>query len=312
MGRNSVMRPLGRILAVDDEATMLTIYRELLEPLGWDVHTVDTYVDAVARLAEGDWGVVLIDLKLRGAGGPDGGLGLLPEIDRLCPGAKAIMVTGYASPDSIEHAFKTGVYDYLEKTQSFKTLLRVKVSHAMELQRQRWLAYAGEDADRSQARALWAQARTEPNPHRKGRLLEDLLELLLKSVPGFFVTPRRRSLDEEFDLVVRLDAAEAFWQQDGQYVIVECKNWSRPCDPKELDRFAAKLERRFGRVRLGFFVAASGFTDGWRSTLATMRRGSTLVVPVDGNDLERLVEAESRSDVLKALHQRTIEIAADK
>jgi ActR/RegA family two-component response regulator len=300
-------------LAVDDDQPMLAIYRKVLQPLGWDVQTVDTYVDAVARLGEGDWEVVLVDLKLRGPEGPDEGLGLLPEIDRHCPGAKAIVVTGYASPESIERAFKAGVYDYLEKTPTFGTLLRVKVENAMELQRQRWLAHVGDDTDRSQARALWAQARVEPNPHRKGRLLEDLLELLLKSVPGFFVTPRRTGIDEEFDLVVRLDAtADAFWQQEGQYLIVECKNWSRPTDPKELDRFAAKLERRFGRSRLGFFVAAGDFTEGFHTTLAAMRRNSILVVPINRDDLGRLVEAEDRSAVLKALHQRTIEIAADK
>ena len=43
-----------------------------------------------------------------------------------------------------------------------------------------------------------------------------------------------------------------------------------------------------------------------------MRRGSVLIIPIDRDDLERLVEAENRSDVLEALHQRTIEIAADE
>lgn len=303
----------GRILAVDDEEAMLQIHQEALEPLGWEVHTASTYVEAVSRLAEGDWGVVLVDLKLRGAGGPDEGLGLLPEIDRLSPGAKAIVVTGYASPESIERAFKAGVYDYVEKTPSFKTLLRVKVENAMELQRQRWLAYAGEDADRTQARALWAQARSETNAQRKGRLLEDLLALLLKSIPGFEVADRKRGLDEEFDLITRIDATtDSFWQQEGQYLIVECKNWSRPCDPKELHHLLGKLRLRFGRARLGFFVAPAGFTAGFQTTLAAMRLDHLLVVPIDRDDLERLVEAESRSDVLKALHQRTIEIAADK
>jgi CheY-like chemotaxis protein len=303
----------GRILAVDDDARVLAIYRKVLEPLGWDLHTVDTYVDAVTRLAEGDWGVVLVDLKLRGAGGPDEGLGLLPEIDRHCPGAKAIVVTGYASPESIEQAFKAGVYDYVEKTQTFATLLRVKVENAMELQRQRWLAYAGEDADRTQARALWAKVRSETNSHRKGRLLEDLLELLLKSVPGFVVASRKRGLDEEFDLVARIDGtSDSFWQRDGQYLLVECKNWSRPCDPKELHHLLAKLRLRFGRARLGFFVAPAGFTPGVRTTLAAMRLESHLVVPIDRDDLERLVEAEDRSEVLKALHERTVGVTADK
>lgn len=307
------MRQTGRILAVDDDPAVLAIYRKVLSPLGWDIQTVDTYVDAVARLGEGDWGVVLVDLKLRGAQGPDEGLGLLPEIDQHCPGAKAIVVTGYASPESIERAFKAGVYDYVEKTPSFATLLRVKIENAMELQRQRWLAFAGEDANRTQARALWAQARSETHSQRKGRLLEDLLALVLKSIPGFEVADRKRGLDEEFDLITRIDAtSDSFWRQEGQYLLVECKNWSRPCDPKELHHLLGKLRLRFGRARLGFFVAPAGFTAGFQTTLAAMRLDQLLVVPIDHDDLERLVEAESRSDVLKALHQRTIEIAADK
>src|SRR5690606_21142472 len=154
--RGDAMRRTGRILAVDDEMQVLEIYRKELEPLGWEIHTASTYVEAVDRLAEGDWALVLIDLKLRGARGPEEGLGLVREIEQHCPGAKAIVVTGYASPESIERAFAAGVYDYLEKTPSFTTLLRVKVENVMELQRQRWLAYESEDRDRTQARELWA------------------------------------------------------------------------------------------------------------------------------------------------------------
>jgi len=306
------MRRTGRILAVDDEMQVLEIYRKELEPLGWEIHTASTYVEAVDRLAEGDWALVLIDLKLRGARGPEEGLGLVREIEQHCPGAKAIVVTGYASPESIERAFAAGVYDYLEKTPSFTTLLRVKVENVMELQRQRWLAYESEDRDRTQARELWAAVKAEANPHRKGRLLEDLLELLLKSVPGFVVASRKRGLDEELDLVVRVDATDdSFWRQEGQYVLVECKHWSRPCDPKELHHLLGKLRLRFGRARLGFFVAPAGFTAGFRSTLGALRNDSLLVVPIDREDLERLVEAEDRSEVLKSFHQRTVEVSAD-
>ncbi|MEX1362446.1 MAG: response regulator [Nannocystaceae bacterium] len=306
------MMTTGRILAVDDEEQVLKIYRKELVPLGWEVHTASDYVEAVSRLAEDDWGLVLIDLKLRGAAGPEEGLGLLSEIDKHCPGAKAIVITGYASPESIERAFAAGVYDYLEKTPSFTTLLRVKVGNVMELQRQRWLAYVGVDADRAQARELWSRVKAEAHSQRKGRLLEDLLELLLKSVPGFVVKTNRRGLDEELDLVVRIEEADSFWRQEGQYVLVECKNWSRPCDPKELDRFTSKLERRFGRARLGFFVAPAGFTEGYRSTLGLLRKGPSLVVPIDQDDLERLVEAADRSSVLKDFHQRTVELTASK
>lgn len=298
-----------RILAVDDEEEILEIYRDMLLPLGWELQTAKSYVEAIDRLDEGSWGVVLLDQRLRGADSPDTeGLGLIEEVHRRSPGAKAIIVTGYASPEAIEAAFGAGVYDYVEKTQSFETLLRVKIEHAMELQQQRWLVHA----DDSEAQELWAQTKSEPNAQRKGRLLEDLLELLLRSIPGFKVTGRRRGLDEEFDLVVRNESPDPWWSKEGSYFLVECKNWSRPCEPKELTHFLSKLQLRFDRAKLGFFVAASGFTKGFRTTLAARRESRHLVVPVGPEDLQHLVDAPQRSDVLKELHQRTVEGTAEE
>jgi hypothetical protein len=99
-------------------------------------------------------------------------------------------------------------------------------------------------ASDEQAEQIWAQISSETNPQRKGRLLEDLLELLLKSIPGFVVASRRRGLDEEFDLVVRNEASDPWWSKERSYFLVECKNWSRPCDPKELNHLLAKMQRR--------------------------------------------------------------------
>lgn len=303
------MNHRGRILAVDDEETVLEIYRDMLEPLGWELSTAKSYVEAVDRLDEGDWSVVLLDQRLRGATSPDEeGLGLIQEVERRSPGAASIMVTGHASPDAIERAFAAGAYDYVEKTQSFETLLRVKIEHVMELQRQRWLLHAAD----SEARGLWTQMTSETNPQRKGRLLEDLMELLLKSIPGFVVKHRRRGLDEELDLIVRNESSDPLWSKEGPYLLVECKNWSRPCDPKELSHLVDKLRSRFDRATLGFFVAAGGFTKGFHSWLGKRRESNHLVVPIDHTDLERLVDASDRSEVLKELHQRTVEIAADE
>lgn len=163
----------------------------------------------------------------------------------------------------------------------------------------------------SEANELWAQVNAETNIHRKGRRLEDLLELLLRSIPGFIVTGRRRGLDEELDLVVRNESTDPWWSKEGSYLLVESKNWSRPCDPKELAHFLSKLQLRFDRAKLGFFVATGGFTPGFRTTLAARRESSHLVVLVGPDDLQRLVDASDRSSVLKELHQRTIEGAAE-
>lgn len=302
------MNRYDKILAVDDEPTILRIYRDTLTEDGWAVTGVTTYAEAITKLDEGDWSVVLLDQRLYGPEGGDEGLELIAEVQRRSPGAKIVVVTGYASPEAIERAFAAGVYDYVEKTQNFRTLLRVKVRNAVEVAREQWLNRVGDDAG-ARLHGLLDAMRAATTSAEKGRTLEDLVESLLRTVPGFVVVERIRGLDEEFDLVIRNESDNPFWRQEGQYMLVECKNWSSTVGPKELDRFVNKLERRHGRARLGFFVAANGFTTGFRSTLAANRKDAILVVPIGPDELEALVEAPDRSALLRDLHQRTVTAA---
>lgn len=298
-----------KILAIDDEPAVLAVYREMLADDGLELHTATTMEEALSALDEGDWSVVLIDQKLHGRAGADEGLSLVAEVDQRSPGAKAIIVTGYASPDAIERAFASGVYDYIEKTQNFRTLLRAKVRNATELAREQWLTSLAADRASVTLAELWASARSCEDSARKGRLLEDLLELLLKQIPGFVVSTRRRSLDEEFDLVVRNESPDPFWAKDGQYFLVECKNWTSKVGPADLDRFVGKLERRHRRATLGFVVAPNGFTSGFSSTLAARRYQRVLIVPIDEQALAELVVGGQHERRLKQLHQRAIEAA---
>lgn len=298
-----------KILAMDDDPDILNVLRDTLAEDGLDLRTASNMDEAVQALDEGDWAVVLIDQRLHGSEGSDEGLGVVTEVERRSPGAKSIIMTGYASEEAIERAFASGVYDYVEKSRHFDLLLRAKVRNARELAREQRLAAIGASAASASLRDLWTRAKAETDRNRKGRLLEDLLELLLRQVPGFVVSARRRSGDEEFDLVVRNESHDPLWAKEGQYFLVECKNWTSTVGPDELDRFVNKLERRFGRATLGFFVAANGFTSGFPSTLATRRRENLLVVPIDGAALEVLISAPDHDQALKQLHQRAVEAA---
>lgn len=296
-----------KILAIDDEPAVLTVYREMLAEDGLQLRTATTMDEALEALDEGDWSVVLIDQKLHGRAGDDEGLALVAEVDQRSPGAKAIIVTGYASPDAIERAFASGVYDYIEKTQNFRTLLRAKVRNATELAREQWLGSIRASQVSETLAELWANARIATDSARKGRLLEDLLELFFKQIPGFVVSARRRSVDEEFDLVVRNESPDPFWAKDGQYFLVECKNWTSKIGPGDLDRFVGKLERRHGRATLGFVIAPNGFTSGFSSTLAARRYKKLLIIPIDELALGELVTGGQHAQRLKQLHQRAIE-----
>lgn len=296
-----------KILAIDDEQSVLDVYRDVLAEEGLALRTATGVQQAADALDEGDWAIVLLDQKLHGAHGGDDGLELLTEIERRSPGAKTIVVTGYASPKAIERAFNAGVYDYVEKTENFETLLRAKVRNASEMARQQWLARSSQTETDAQLERLWADVRVETDRNRKGRLLEDLLELLFRLVPGFVVTARRRGADEEFDLIVRNESTDPLWSKESALILIECKNWSSRVGPDELDRFVSKLERRYGRAKLGFFVAANGFTRGFASTLATGRQRDVLVVPLDATALQRLVDGPDREALLEQLYQQAIE-----
>jgi DNA-binding response OmpR family regulator len=301
------MNPVGRILIIDDDKLFLDAYRDILEQEGYSVETATDRATGATMLDAGEWDVVLVDNKLAGKEGPDVGVDLLGEVSARAPGAKAIMVTAFATPESIRRAFGAGAYDYLEKTGQFSTLLRVKVANAVASVRDQRLASLGDAAAEQAIVELWRSVRTETNPQRKGKLLEDLLLVVLRSIPGFTrVSSRVTNELEEIDILLRNEATDPFWVKEGAYFLFECKHWSKPVGRSEIDVFVRKLERRHQRCKLGFFAALGGFTDPALKVQLADSKGDVLVVVMDGEDLARLVAPGDRSAVLKDLHQRAV------
>lgn len=302
------MRATGRLLIVDDDLDFIAVYREMFLDEGYDVETATTREQALERLDSDDWDVVLLDQKLLGPHSPDHGIDLAHAVRERAPGAKVIFVTAYASKESIERAYAAGVYEFLEKlTPQFEHLLRVKVRNALEAVRERKLGGLRDQELDQRITDLWQSFGSETDSHRKGRVLEELMLLLLRSIPGFrHVDERRRSQDEEIDIVVRNESTDPIWAKGSSHFLVECKNWSKPVSPNELDRFLLKLERRYGRAKLGLFVAPGGFTSGFHSSLLAERKGDVLVICIGPEDLAELVTSQDRNETLKAYHDRAV------
>lgn len=302
------MKPAGQILIVDDDSMFRDLYHEVLSRDGYVVETAASREEALARLDEKDWAVVILDLKLLGLQGPDEGIELISEVRARSPGAKAIIVTAYTSGDAIERAYAAGGYDFLEKSSKFfEYHLRAKVRNAVEAVREHELGRLNDSEAEARIAARWQTLLGEPEANRKGLLLEELMELLFRSIDGFQVfPPRRRSEDEEIDLFIQVDSRDAFWAHESPYILVECKNWSRPVGPDAFDRFRSKVKRRYDRARLGLFVAPGGFTEGFHSTRSTERKGKILIVCIGPDELAALVKASDRNAALKELHARAI------
>lgn len=300
----------GHILIVDDDPDFVAIYREMFEKQGLQVtvaHTADDGTRALEDLGS-QLDVVLLDQKLQGRGGPDSGLDLITRAESLAPFAKTIVVTGYATADAIERAFQLGVYDYLVKNGAFAALIRAKVRNAVEVTSERRLAALTREGVVRELRSTWTEVRTETDRNRKGKLLEELVRLLFRATPGFErVETRLDNKVEEIDIVVENHAEDAPWKNDGaSYILGECKNWSKPCGSPEFRNFYAKLTTKYQRARTGFFFAPGGLTTEFEPARREHAKDDVLVIPVDGPDLERWIEADDRVSVLGELHKRAV------
>jgi DNA-binding response OmpR family regulator len=297
----------GRILIIDDDKAFLEAYQELLSAEGYSVETATTRTEALAQLDKPGWGVVLLDQKLLGRHGPDTGLDMILEIGRRAPGAKTILVTAFATEEAVIRAFRDGAYDYLEKGSVFEAILRVKVRNAMEAVRERELASLSGDETERAIRDAWADVRTQTDNHLKGKVLEDLLALLLKTLPGFDrLDTRLRNEIEEIDIVVQNNSTDPFWQRESQYLLVECKNWSKHVGTRELRDLWGKMEGRYDRCRLALLVAPGGFADTVPTAQLGKKEKNTLVLLLGPGELAQLVNSNDRSATLKEVHRRAV------
>jgi two-component system, OmpR family, response regulator len=83
----------ARILVVDDEPSVLEIFRRVLSRDGHRVHVCTSPDEAVSEFSRADFDLVVVDKNLPGVDG----FGLLASLREVDPGLPAIMVT--ASPD---------------------------------------------------------------------------------------------------------------------------------------------------------------------------------------------------------------------
>ena len=101
----------ARLLVVDDEESVALTVSEVLRQEGFKVETASSGEEAVARLGEGEYDLVLTDLHMEGGDG----LSVLAEIRRRAPLTISIVLTGFASVESAIAALRQGAYDYLVK-----------------------------------------------------------------------------------------------------------------------------------------------------------------------------------------------------
>ncbi|MFA7562441.1 MAG: response regulator [Methanoculleus sp.] len=102
-----------RVMVVDDDAFILRVMAELLEPEGIEVITVESGDACIAELANGYRGVILMDIMMPRM---DGWETIQEMIDRdLVEGNVIAMLTAKDIPDAELECLKEHVIDYITK-----------------------------------------------------------------------------------------------------------------------------------------------------------------------------------------------------
>jgi two-component system response regulator HydG len=117
----------AHILVVDDDTSHRTMLKTLLSGWGYAVSEAGDGSEAVQRVHEQAFDLVLMDIRMIKVSG----LQALPEIKSFNPAIPVIIMTAYSSVETAVEALKTGAYDYLTKPLDFDEL-RIAMERAMD------------------------------------------------------------------------------------------------------------------------------------------------------------------------------------
>jgi DNA-binding NtrC family response regulator len=106
------------VLIVEDEPIVRESLRDWLRDAGYETETAAEGEEALRKIGEVEYGVMVLDLKLP----RKDGLEVLQEAKAQRPQLKGIIITAYPSVETAVKAMKLGAVDYLVKPFAPDTL----------------------------------------------------------------------------------------------------------------------------------------------------------------------------------------------
>ena len=120
------------LLVIDDEPNILTTVRRSLELEGYAVEVAANGASGLAKIADNDIDLVLLDVMMPG----ESGIEVLPKIRAASPETVVVMMSGNATIETAVQATKAGAHDFIEKPLSGDKLL-LTVQNALSFARLR-------------------------------------------------------------------------------------------------------------------------------------------------------------------------------
>jgi two-component system response regulator AtoC len=100
-----------RVLVVEDDPIIRRFIRDVLKRKGYDIQGSENGLDALDKVQQKDYQLVISDLKMEGMDG----LELLSRVKKISPNTEVIIITAYGTVSNAVNAMKMGAFDYIMK-----------------------------------------------------------------------------------------------------------------------------------------------------------------------------------------------------
>ena len=267
------MSPTDRLLVVDDEPDLRTLYELTLLREGYSLVSAETVAEALALLQAENFAAVITDMRL-----PDGsGLDLLNWLDQQGRSERAIVITAHGSAENAVEALKAGAFDYLTKPvdlRQFRSVVATALGRVAGKPAPRREEAAGKGKGQALARLAGPSAAMEQVRELIRKVGRSMAPVLLQGESG---TGK--------ELVARAIHGEGS-RADQPFVAVNCG-----AIPEQL------LEAEFFGYRKGAFTGANEDREGFFQAA----QGGTLFLDEIGD-----LPLAMQSKLLRAIQERSV------
>jgi len=110
-----------RVLLVDDEEELVETLVERMQIRGFRAEAVTRGIDAITRIRESEFDVVVLDVKMPGLDGME----VIAQLKNDRPELQVILLTGHGSSEDAARGIKAGAFDYLIKPVDIEELIEI-------------------------------------------------------------------------------------------------------------------------------------------------------------------------------------------
>ena len=100
-----------QILILDDEPIVCKRLHPALEKAGYEVETFTSSAEAMERVKNKEFDIIITDLKMEGVDG----MTFLSAVKERSPATEVIVITGFATMETAKESYQKGVFDFVAK-----------------------------------------------------------------------------------------------------------------------------------------------------------------------------------------------------